>query len=328
EMEASAIGKVAEIEEIPMIIVKGVQDYADYDKNDQFREYAAEVSARFLLAFLTTTGGYKKIKRSPIQKNSNYRQLLDEERAQTYEMSTPIKIDNSIIIDYNLHDLVGSFRRELEIKTGREGVLAFNIFGKIDQNILQSYIIERIKKILENDDRELYRLIDIKLRDSKIEEEIEFYLKNRNICQTIADLFYVDKSSEVTILVIWNSSDFYEKQIHNRADSFVRQMKTKFSDSLTKEGKYLIIIFGHDKRECTLNDEIFTPLAVTPFNIDDLCRWFKKKLRNKTEESKINKYLERLKRSKGCLIDTCDEIREIIAELQGRYNNESARFYR
>ncbi|NEP27924.1 hypothetical protein [Moorena sp. SIO3I6] len=54
EMEGAAIGAVAEIHEIPMIVVKGVQDYADYDKNDQFRHYAAEVSARFLLAFFTT----------------------------------------------------------------------------------------------------------------------------------------------------------------------------------------------------------------------------------------------------------------------------------
>ena len=54
EMEGTAIGAVAEIEEIPMIIVKAVQDYADHDKNDLFREYVAEVSARFLLAFFTT----------------------------------------------------------------------------------------------------------------------------------------------------------------------------------------------------------------------------------------------------------------------------------
>lgn len=55
EMEGAAIGAVAEIHEIPMIVVKGVQDYADPDKNDQFRAYAAEVSARFLLAFFTTS---------------------------------------------------------------------------------------------------------------------------------------------------------------------------------------------------------------------------------------------------------------------------------
>ncbi|NEO53435.1 MAG: 5'-methylthioadenosine/S-adenosylhomocysteine nucleosidase [Okeania sp. SIO3B5] len=54
EMEGAVIGAVAEIQEIPMIIVKGVQDYSDNDKNDQFREYAAEVSARFLFAFFST----------------------------------------------------------------------------------------------------------------------------------------------------------------------------------------------------------------------------------------------------------------------------------
>ena len=55
EMEGAAIGAVAEIYEIPMIVVKGVQDYADHDKNDQFRAYAAEASARFVFAFLTTS---------------------------------------------------------------------------------------------------------------------------------------------------------------------------------------------------------------------------------------------------------------------------------
>ncbi|MDJ0799100.1 MAG: hypothetical protein QNJ51_20150 [Calothrix sp. MO_167.B12] len=55
EMESAAIGAVAEIHEIPMIVVKSVQDYADYDKNDKFRFYAAETSARFLLAFFATS---------------------------------------------------------------------------------------------------------------------------------------------------------------------------------------------------------------------------------------------------------------------------------
>ncbi|VEP12174.1 Nucleoside phosphorylase-like (fragment) [Hyella patelloides LEGE 07179] len=53
-MEGAAVGAVAEIHDIPMIVFKSVQDYADYDKSDQFRLYAAETSARFLLAFLKT----------------------------------------------------------------------------------------------------------------------------------------------------------------------------------------------------------------------------------------------------------------------------------
>lgn len=55
EMEGAAIGAVAEIHEIPMIVVKGVQDYGNHEKNDLFRHYAAETSARFLLAFFKTS---------------------------------------------------------------------------------------------------------------------------------------------------------------------------------------------------------------------------------------------------------------------------------
>ncbi len=54
EMEGAAIGAVAEITGIPMLVVKAVQDYGDATKSDQFREYAAEASARFLLEFLET----------------------------------------------------------------------------------------------------------------------------------------------------------------------------------------------------------------------------------------------------------------------------------
>ncbi len=52
EMESAAIGAVAELHQLPMMIVKSVSDYGDHDKDDQFRHYAAETSARFLLAFL------------------------------------------------------------------------------------------------------------------------------------------------------------------------------------------------------------------------------------------------------------------------------------
>lgn len=53
EMEASAIGAIAELEQIDkFIIVKAVSDYADEDKNDHFRKYSIEASYRYLIAFL------------------------------------------------------------------------------------------------------------------------------------------------------------------------------------------------------------------------------------------------------------------------------------
>ncbi len=53
EMEAAAIGAVAHVKAIPhLIVMKGVMDYADPDKNDNFKQFAARASAECLLAFL------------------------------------------------------------------------------------------------------------------------------------------------------------------------------------------------------------------------------------------------------------------------------------
>ncbi|AVP95697.1 hypothetical protein C7S18_00140 [Ahniella affigens] len=53
DMEGSAVAAVAEIESVEhCLVVKGVQDHADSDKDDRFREYAIEASYRFLVAFL------------------------------------------------------------------------------------------------------------------------------------------------------------------------------------------------------------------------------------------------------------------------------------
>jgi nucleoside phosphorylase len=52
EMEAAAIGWVAELSGIPYIIAKAVSDYGDADKDDGFREFACRASAEFLFDFL------------------------------------------------------------------------------------------------------------------------------------------------------------------------------------------------------------------------------------------------------------------------------------
>jgi tetratricopeptide (TPR) repeat protein/nucleoside phosphorylase len=53
DMEGSAIAAVAEIERVPQsLVVKGIQDHADRDKDDRFRGYAIEAAYRFVSAFL------------------------------------------------------------------------------------------------------------------------------------------------------------------------------------------------------------------------------------------------------------------------------------
>jgi hypothetical protein len=52
EMEAAAIGFVADASDIPCIVVKSVTDYGDLDKDDSFRKFACRAAANFLVAFL------------------------------------------------------------------------------------------------------------------------------------------------------------------------------------------------------------------------------------------------------------------------------------
>lgn len=52
EMEAAAIGAVAHQHGMRHLVMKGVMDFADGDKDDQFKEFAARASAECLLAFL------------------------------------------------------------------------------------------------------------------------------------------------------------------------------------------------------------------------------------------------------------------------------------
>lgn len=55
DMESYAIAEVANAaitREIPWLVVKGVQDFATPLKNDQYREYAASISAMFVKKFL------------------------------------------------------------------------------------------------------------------------------------------------------------------------------------------------------------------------------------------------------------------------------------
>ncbi len=56
EMEAAAIGHVAERFNRPAIIVKAVSDHADHEKDDSFRKFAATASAEFLVRFLCRQG--------------------------------------------------------------------------------------------------------------------------------------------------------------------------------------------------------------------------------------------------------------------------------
>lgn len=79
EMEGSAIGAVAELEHLQMIMAKGVMDFGDADKDDSFKAYAARAAAEFLLAFLSAN--------APVAERS--RDAAPEPRVATGLSGTP-----------------------------------------------------------------------------------------------------------------------------------------------------------------------------------------------------------------------------------------------
>jgi nucleoside phosphorylase len=52
EMEASAIGAIGKMHDIPALVVKGVSDFGDEFKDDRYRHFAARASAECLLSVL------------------------------------------------------------------------------------------------------------------------------------------------------------------------------------------------------------------------------------------------------------------------------------
>ncbi|MEW6529660.1 MAG: tetratricopeptide repeat protein [Thermodesulfobacteriota bacterium] len=52
DMEASAIGLTGFLQEVPMIVVKGVMDYGEPERKDIFRSFAARAAAEVLIGFL------------------------------------------------------------------------------------------------------------------------------------------------------------------------------------------------------------------------------------------------------------------------------------
>ncbi len=65
EMEASALGALGEVHDIPVIVAKGVSDYGDPFKDDRYREFAARASAELLITFLRNAADLLPVKCMP-----------------------------------------------------------------------------------------------------------------------------------------------------------------------------------------------------------------------------------------------------------------------
>ncbi|NEO53438.1 MAG: hypothetical protein F6K54_10300 [Okeania sp. SIO3B5] len=271
-------------------------------------------------AILTIEGYIKKLKRSPIKQSSDYSQRLSEKRAETDEKQlreqTSLKIDNNkinnnLIVDYDLDKLVYKFKKTLDY----QGVFAFNVSG--DYKILNDYIIKRILQELKEKTKREYRMPPISITLSEaygsIESQIDNRLKDDNINQ-ITDLL-VDTHPLDVVLIIWNYT-INKQKLNSITDNFLQEIKTKYHGYLDNKGRCLIIIFANVSIKQSINGCIRLNVPKS-FKINELCQWFRGYLQQlQMQEAMINRYLRRLEIAQGYLLPTYNTLEEIIDELK------------
>jgi nucleoside phosphorylase len=156
EMEAAAIGSVAERSSIPSVIAKAVSDYGDADKDDGFRKFACNASASFLLAFIT-----KYPPRSVVQLRAKEAGSLT---AELHEDDVKKVISALLEIGVKLDVPVGSRERSLfycETHKGERGIgVALNNSG------LLAYVSdEPVVRVTTLDQKEAYGVSALETRN-------------------------------------------------------------------------------------------------------------------------------------------------------------------
>lgn len=272
---------------------------------------------------LTIEGYIEKLKRSRIKQNSNYRQIMSEKRQQNHEKPTSktgIRINNDIIVKYDLDELVYKFRKALDY----QGVFAFNI--REDYKILKNYIIKRIlQELEEKTQRKCRRSIDITLNPDQSIESIDKYLKIYKNINKITDLL-IDISPLDVVLIIWTYNIIDKHKLNSMIDNFLQQIKTKCDSFLENKSQCLIILFANVNAKSYMQESISMEKSINDcitldlpqkFDINKLCQWFRGLLQqSNTPEHEINMYLERLKSAPYDLLPIYNTLEGIIDELR------------
>ena len=259
---------------------------------------------------LTIKGYIEKLnlKRSRINQIPDHRSRMSKKRQQNHEIptsKTDIRINDNIIVKYDLDELVYKFRKALDY----QGVFAFSL-GE-EYTILNNYIIKRILHELQEKTQRDYWSREIRL--SRNLKSIDDDLKNNNINQ-ITDLLAETDPLDV-VLIIWNYN-INKKNLNSMTDIFLSEIKTKCNCYLENKSRCLIIIFANVKIKQSIQGCINLSIPKS-FQINELCDWFRGYLQNlQIQDDMINTCLRKLRNADGHLLSTYNTLEGIIDELR------------
>lgn len=294
-----------------------------------FLEYISQINIissleekNFINHVITKWEQQQKISPQKTQRNQ-IANLLAQGRKESPTLAPvqqPIKIDRSIIINYDLEAQMAKFRQQV----GYEGAFVFAIGGH--DTILEQYIIERLRRELRQKTERQNERLEIRLYRKSIltSKDIAREFLTKYKFEYFTDLFNAQCNTDI-VLIIWNY-DIPAKSMKLLAETFWIDISSSVLPCLKNQSRCFVIIWANVGKLPLTGLTGFTALASPKkFELCDLLPWFRSQLRKEgIDEKLIENYLNRLEKQcgNGDLIGTYQEINQIVHELQG-----GTRFY-
>jgi hypothetical protein len=156
DMEAAAVGYAAYRTRRPMIVAKGVSDYADGGKNDAGQGEAALASARFVLSFLSQHPLPPRPTRTFGLQRDAYAELLAYVAAHKVESAVLIQYSNVVATDllFHMKDNSGSGPPYMARGAETPGTLVYR--GSPEFEVFRRFIVRTAQEIGERAEKETH----------------------------------------------------------------------------------------------------------------------------------------------------------------------------
>lgn len=330
EMEGSGIADAAwSSGQAGYLVIRGICDYCDSSKGDEWQAYAAAVAAAYTRALLEAIPCFEEERSEVQERSNNYKSKLASGRNET-SFITPsgdgvVKLDGNRLIYYDLTDLTKNVIEKIE----PIGVFLFSI-GE-DYDLLQKYIIPRLQVELSfkipSSSGLAYREIwlDYSIKDKLLSQNGEERITN---CFKLEKLGYhklinlfTDGPSDI-LLVVYNR-DFPVANVEDSATD-VQKKCMEIQVSLTNKPLCFVMIWANvcSFEKSPLSCDGFIPVSIEHSIIPDPVAFFRKEIRYlEYEEEKdpelkdrIEKYCQELEMIKD-LAEAFRRLESIFSEL-------------
>ncbi|MEI6046634.1 MAG: hypothetical protein WCS37_19960 [Chloroflexota bacterium] len=204
-----------------------------------------------------------------------------------------VKLDQHEIVNYNLHNLVGSFKSYVDLA----GIFGFVI--PCDQYILENYILVRLQKgLLELNPN--CKPIEFHLHKSRLDNDsLEVAICKGLESQSYGnpESWFRNKEKSDVLLTLLNGDSIEKERVELLVQHFYQQLNLKLLSKLEKQGLRLVIIYA-DTSQRGITIKGFNRLDIEEkdkHNPQKLEKWFTALLKKeRLDQRKIKKLAQQV----------------------------------